>query len=78
MSIFNGYLMTSTAAPAYAKGGEYGALECVPEALIHPAIMGCLLIASLFAADAGWKYRFVREDTTTKEIKALEKENEVL
>lgn len=40
--------------------------------------MASLLIASLFAADAGWKYRFVREDTTTKEIKALEKENEVL
>mgnify|MGYP000920386464 CR=1 FL=1 len=37
-----------------------------------------LLIASLFAADAGWKYRFVRMDDSAKKIKALEQEQEAL
>lgn len=43
-------IMFLTAEPAYAKGGEYGALECVPEALIHPAIMAGILGASFYAA----------------------------
>ena len=43
--------------PAFAKGGEYGALECVPEALIHPAIMLFVLYTSLFTAYYGYQYR---------------------
>ena len=49
-----------TPEPAFAKGGEYGALECVPEALIHPAIMLIILGTSLTTAYYGYQYRVLR------------------
>lgn len=64
-------MMMTNAQPAYAKGGEYGCLECVPEALIHPVIMFGLLMASVFAAVEGWNWRTIRTDDTSKQIKAL-------
>lgn len=54
-----------TPEPAFAKGGEYGALECVPEALIHPAIMFFVLYTSLFSAYYGYQYRVLRTEGKT-------------
>lgn len=45
------------AAPSFAKGGELGILEGRTAALIHPATMGFLLVASLYAGYLGLKVR---------------------
>ena len=70
------FLWLATAEPAMAKDGQFGAIECLPESLIHPIVLVGLLGASLFAADAGWKWRWIRTDESSKQIKALEAENE--
>jgi len=59
-------MFAMTSEPASAKDGAFGPMECLPLSLAHPAIMFGLLIASLFAADAGWKWRFIRTDDTSK------------
>ena len=69
-------MFAMTSEPASAKDGAFGAMECLPLSLAHPTIMFGLLIASLFTADAGWKWRFIRTDDTSKQIKALEAEND--
>lgn len=51
--------------PAFAKGGAYGALECVPEALIHPGVMFFVLYSSLFTAYYGYQYRVLRTEGKT-------------
>ena len=68
-------MFAMTSEPAAAKDGAFGPMECLPLSLAHPTIMFSLLIASLFAADAGWKWRTIRTDDTSKQIKALEAEN---
>jgi hypothetical protein len=66
--------MVLSAEPAYAKGGEFGALECVPEALIHPALMVGILGLSVVSGIEGWKWRTIRTEKETmdpEERKAL-------
>ena len=67
-------LMVLSAEPAYAKGGEYGAYECVPAALIHPALMVGILGFSVVSGIEGWKWRTIRTQKDTmdpEERKAL-------
>lgn len=47
----------ASSEPAMAQNGQFGPMECLPLSLAHPLIMFGLLMASLFAADAGWKWR---------------------
>lgn len=57
-----------------AKGGELGALECIPVALVHPAIMAGILGVSVFSGIEGWKWRTIRTEKDTmdpEERKAL-------
>ncbi|WIA32267.1 hypothetical protein OEZ86_003113 [Tetradesmus obliquus] len=57
------------ALPALATGGEFGILEGRTAALIHPAVMGGLFVASVYAGWLGWQYR--RSRTLVDDIKAL-------
>lgn len=43
------------AAPAYAKGGEFGILEGRTIALIHPAVMGFLFVWTCYAGYLGFQ-----------------------
>lgn len=52
-----------------AAGGEFGILEGRTAALIHPAVMGGLFVASVYAGWLGWQYR--RSRTLVDDIKAL-------
>lgn len=45
------------AAPAFAKGGEYGLLEGRTAALIHPAMMASMFGATFYAGWLGWQVR---------------------
>jgi hypothetical protein len=54
---------------AMATGGDFGILEGRTAALVHPAIMGGLFFASIYAGYLGWQWRRTR--TIPEEIKAL-------
>jgi hypothetical protein len=53
----------------FAAGGEFGILEGRTAALIHPAVMGGLFVASVYAGYLGWQWRRTR--TIGDDIKAL-------
>lgn len=55
-----------------AVGGEFGLLEGRSFALIHPLVMGCLFVYTLYAGYLGWQWRRVR--TIQSEINELKKQ----
>jgi hypothetical protein len=75
------FLLTATAAltpllftaqDALALDGQFGILEGRIFALIHPVMMGTLLLATGWAGYLGWQWRRVR--TIQDEINALKKQ----
>jgi hypothetical protein len=57
------------AQEAFAKGGEFGILEGRTAALVHPAFLGILWFASLYAGYTGLQWRRVR--TIKEEIDGI-------
>lgn len=57
---------------AMAVDREYGILEGTSAALVHPIVMGGLLLATLYAGYLGWQWRRVR--TLQDDITALKKQ----
>eukprot|EP00882_Tetradesmus_deserticola_P023654 GHRQ01025758.1.p1 GENE.GHRQ01025758.1~~GHRQ01025758.1.p1 ORF type:complete len:198 (+),score=84.68 GHRQ01025758.1:261-854(+) len=55
--------------PLLAAGGDFGLLKGRTAALIHPAVMGGLFVASVYAGWLGWQWRRTR--TIGDDIKAL-------
>lgn len=57
---------------AVAVGGEFGVLEGRTFALVHPIVMACLFVYTLWAGYLGWQWRRVR--TIQDEINELKKQ----
>lgn len=53
-------IMSSSASPALAKGGELGILEGRTAALVHPLAMFLLLATTVYSGYLGWQWRRIR------------------